>query len=38
MLILLVQIPYVYGAGIYFGTQSDAILDSSEISNNGRIQ
>ena len=25
----------VYGAGIYFGTNSDAILDSSEIINNG---
>ena len=26
---------YVYGAGIYFGFHSDAILDSSEIINNG---
>ena len=28
-------VTYVYGAGIYFGNKSDAILDSSEISNNG---
>ena len=26
---------HLYGGGIYFGTNSDAILDSSEISNNG---
>ncbi len=26
---------FLYGAGIYFGQHSDAILDSSEISNNG---
>ncbi len=26
---------FLYGGGIYFGQNSDAILDSSEISNNG---